>query len=817
MELKDLISVASLTVAIISVTYTIYHNRRNRKLEEEKMLYQREQDAQAELNKAIEKFDEKIETKSHAQVYCEHVIQKFKYLDFTGLNAILQKKLLLENIYVKLRAKQSYKLAQYHTIEEFNQLKKERNKQHEEEEKKVKPEDFVDVFKRLRQEHIKKGEPLKLVILGHPGSGKTTLMKWIAMQCVCSKDKVFSEFIPVFIPLKDLGRDPDKTYRGKNILELVDLVLKCEAISTSFLSKLFEANRLLFLFDGLDEVADETIRREVIDWIQRQNIRKNTLLVTSRFSGLQESKGLKFHDAVSVFEIQDFDISDIEKFLENWYRNIEVAISENGDQENAIKQGERQYQDLMHTIKSNSYENLRRLAVNPLLLTIIAIVHRTRAVLPKERHKLYDECLRVMVELWHVANKKLNVSFSVENSLINLSKIAVFLMKHDRREIELSEMIQLLPSEIENHPRNTFLKEMILKAGLLYESEGKYGFLHLTFQEYLAAWYFARSENQNDILKYRDKDYWTETFKLFVNTGNARVFYNEIINGLMEREYWPHMQLWESCLREIVAEDTKKEIEMKFARKILTILPEIEYKEENELLIIKLYAHYPLYEDQFVEDGWNLFYRARHPFLQSVGSSILNRADEKTQADLMEAIKDRIDEFETQKDKRPEKLLDFIYRNNNSFVLLMAGRRNLCDLNFALTKLKSHNFFIIYMNLLDLLDLRDLRELLDLRKFLDRLDLRDLRYQRRYYLDLRYLRSHLDSRGLRYLRDLLDLRCYLDQFIEKYQSVIETHRQEISDWADKAMAKLHALSDSELLKYFPGTGEEDLKAFREGK
>ena len=88
----------------------------------------------------------------------------------------------------------------------------------------------------------------------------------------------------------------------------------------------------------------------------------------------------------------------------------------------------------MQIIGDQSYKGLRQLAVNPLLLTIIAIVHRSRAILPKERHKLYEEALKVMVELWNLANRKIQVSFSADNSIANLSTIAVYLMQKNQRE-----------------------------------------------------------------------------------------------------------------------------------------------------------------------------------------------------------------------------------------------------------------------------------------------------------------------------------------------------------------------------------------------
>ncbi|UCH95515.1 MAG: NACHT domain-containing protein [Candidatus Aminicenantes bacterium] len=189
-----------------------------------------------------------------------------------------------------------------------------------------------------------------MLILGHPGSGKTTLMKWIALQCLKPENKeFFSQFTPVFISLKYLGGDPDNTFRKKSIGNLIVDFFEKENISVDlFIGNQMKDNRLLFLLDGLDEIGDEKIRREVIDWIQKQYIYQNSLIVV---------------------------------------------------------------------MKDDRYENIRELAVNPLLLNIIAIVHRTRAILPRDRHKLYEECLKVMIELWNLANRKIDINFSLKKSL----------------------------------------------------------------------------------------------------------------------------------------------------------------------------------------------------------------------------------------------------------------------------------------------------------------------------------------------------------------------------------------------------------------
>ncbi|MCP4213584.1 MAG: NACHT domain-containing protein, partial [bacterium] len=708
MTTKDIILIIATIVGVLTgvagFIYAVIQNRRNRRLEAEKQQREnedrqyRQQRDKAEgiaqdLKPAIAAYEESNKKATDAERYKSHVAEKFKYLNFTGLNAILQKPLELKEIYVKLKAKQSYGLDAYHSIKDFQKLEqefKETPETDKAESNDRESEGFVDVFRRLRSVRAGENAPLKMVVLGRPGSGKTTLMKWLALQCIGSDLPVFKGLTPVFVPLKNLAADPGGTFKSKNIRDLIPHLLKVETPDVSFFRQHFEANQILFLLDGLDEVADEGLRRDVIRWIQKQDIRQNALLVTSRFSGMHEAKGLKFHDAVPMFAIRDFEMEDIECFLENWYRNIEFAVAGPEGGNDVAQKGKKQYEDLMAVIKSGNQKTLRRLAVNPLLLTIIAIVHRTRAVLPKERHKLYEECLKVMIELWNVANRNIDVSFSVENSIMLLSRIAKTLMEENRREMDLPGIRGLLPEEIEGCSREVFLKEMVLKAGLLYESEGKYGFLHLTFQEYLAAYYYAGGENVEAILEHRDKDYWTETFKLFANIGNTKTFFSTVMDGLLEKEYWRNMQLWDDCLKDVSVEVTRKEIELKFAKRVAGILPTLPYEEKSEELIIQLNAHYPLYSGakELEADGWRLFEEATHPFVQSVGASVLIKMGGCLPAQLMERLKEGINRFERQEDKSDAALLDFMYRNNNSFVLLI-GRGKPLDFNFALAKLKS--------------------------------------------------------------------------------------------------------------------------------
>jgi hypothetical protein len=431
-----------------------------------------------------------------------------------------------------------------------------------------------------------------------------------------------------------------------------------------------------------------------------------------------------------------------------------------------------------------------------------------------------------MIELWNLANRRIDISFSFENSMTYLSQIAVQLMSSYRREMDKTEIKTCLPSKIESHSSVFFLSEMVLKAGLLYESEGKYGFLHLTFQEYLTAYFFAKNKNQNDILRFHDKDYWNETFKLFVNIGKAEPFFDDIIDNLIDdRNFWKKIRFWEECLDEVVVEKSRKAIRLKFAKKVVDILCSLKYKKEYEELICKLLWHYPLYKysTNLEKEAWELFHNAYHPFVQSIGTSILQRCGNKVQAELMLKLKERINDFENNKNNRDSSVLYFFLQNHNNFLLQIARRLKLTDFYFVISKLKSENIEVQYLAFINLLDIRDFREIwglkyiLDLEKIINFSDIKELLG----FTGFRYVRYLRDLRGVKDLRNLEDtkyitnLRKVFEKFIRTYKDMLINHRQQIFRWGDQAIEKLHSMTDEDLMNHFPNTTAEELKIFRE--
>src|SRR6185503_3825217 len=92
-------------------------------------------------------------------------------------------------------------------------------------------------------------------------------------------------------------------------------------------------------------------------------------------------------------DVQPFDGNDRAQFLKNWMGLLfkvapDQVIKETSD-------ANREFQSL--TVAIEKSDRIRPLAINPLLLTVIAIVHWNRKRLPEQRIELYDECVDVLV------------------------------------------------------------------------------------------------------------------------------------------------------------------------------------------------------------------------------------------------------------------------------------------------------------------------------------------------------------------------------------------------------------------------------------
>lgn len=351
----------------------------------------------------------------------------------------------------------------------------------------------------------------RLVITGGPGCGKTTLLRQAALER-CSPGGNLATEIPILLYL----REHVTAITGQHPPGLALIVRDGGALAgmkdpppVSWLEDRLGAGECLVLLDGLDEVAKAEDRVAVARWVEEQisGYPYNGFVITSRPHGYDDAPV----DGAERLYAQDLTDEQVARFLDRWYRSVE------GDA------GTRRARDLQ--LRLQGAPQLRALTVNPLLLTMIAIVHREENTLPGSRAELYQSICRAL--LWKRRSAKSRdpqaapgtVELTGRNKEEAVQALAFAMMDQGVGRLAKRELHARLESVLSRfHPRmeaGEFV-EFLEANGLLVEPEpGVYAFAHHSFQEYLASAHLVVA-GWGDALPRRLADpWWRETIVLY--------------------------------------------------------------------------------------------------------------------------------------------------------------------------------------------------------------------------------------------------------------------------------------------------------------
>jgi len=337
-----------------------------------------------------------------------------------------------------------------------------------------------------------------------------------------------------------------------------------------------QAGDCVVLLDGVDEVASMPLRQRVARIIEKFTLAypKNRSVVTSRIVGY--TGGARLGADYAVTTVRDFTRADIARFVSHWNRAVELTLARLSGAEppytQALRDAQTQSDALLSAIETN--ERVRELAVNPLLLTVIALVQRYRAQLPERRTELYEEAVEVLLGKWDEAKGLATtallrgIEMDAKDRRSLLEPVALWMMEQRVREIELADLRQQLRARFAMLAQNAhdvkravdaFLTVINERSGLLAErGQGVYAFSHLTFQEHLAARAVADREDYVAYTLARLGDsWWREVILLeagYLSTqGKRRV--TELIRAVMEcpdePELYHNLVLAAEALRDV--------------------------------------------------------------------------------------------------------------------------------------------------------------------------------------------------------------------------------------------------------------------------
>jgi hypothetical protein len=361
-------------------------------------------------------------------------------------------------------------------------------------------------------------EGRNLYVLGKPGAGKTTFLRWVTVQAAQGQ----VNRLPIFISLHE--------WATSKHIELLPFIVEQFAIcqfpsATHFVEQLLQHGQAIVLFDGLDEVKQEQKQRLQLSQLLRDFTRQYDncqFLITCRIAaGDYDFPG--FQDV----EVADFTPEQVEQYAQKWFGEQQIKL-------NAF----------LAELKQAENRGLRELCTSPLLLSMLCVDFDRTMHFPPNRAELYERAINVLLSEWD-SRRSIQRDQIFYRELSPQRKKWLFAAiakptfergEYLLREEELAQGLVACLAQLPGSPPPLdidgigILKAIEAQHSIFVErAKGLYSFAHLTFHEYFTVRYLV--DNRDDgaistlIHDYLTDSRWREIFLMTSSTLPSTKFF----------------------------------------------------------------------------------------------------------------------------------------------------------------------------------------------------------------------------------------------------------------------------------------------------
>ncbi|MFP3990403.1 NACHT domain-containing protein [Streptomyces sp. E11-3] len=366
----------------------------------------------------------------------------------------------------------------------------------------------------------------RLVLRGPAGSGKSTLVQWLALNAARrtfgGELGDWNRCVPFVLRLR--------AFTSAEALPTPDAFLRAAGVPlhgaapAGWVEGLLADGRALVLVDGVDEVPMR-LRRRTETWLRSliTAYPDARYVVTTRPSAMPED--WLVHQGFTAHSLLPMEREDIRAFVGHWHDAARQECPEGREH------------DLLDTYEASlrravsTRRDLGRLATNPLMCALLCALNRDRRMqLPRARKELYDAALDMLLvrrDTEREVSCVEGVELTREEQTTLLQKLAYWLIRNGQAEAEHAEAEEMLAQWLTAMPQvqgsaEQVFTHLLIRSGLLREpAPGAVGFVHRTFQDYLGAKAAVEERDFGALVRNAHDDQWDDVVQMAV--GHARV------------------------------------------------------------------------------------------------------------------------------------------------------------------------------------------------------------------------------------------------------------------------------------------------------
>ena len=427
----------------------------------------------------------------------------------------------------------------------------------------------------------------KILLLGDPGSGKTTTLKRLTQKLINGETQLqLADSVPIVIRFREMKSHESLLERIAKSLGMSALWKKEPNSDTSdtrsrdqelwiglepakaVIADFMREYRIVLILDGLDEAplnGSISIRNE-LSWLSL-NSHGSQIIISCRsgdhFGALEGFR---------VYELSPLNALEIQKIVE--------LSGLNSDR-------------FMTALRDAPYYDL---ADRPLFLTQLLLIFEKYDYLPKQPSEVYRLIVLLSLREWD-AERGLSRSskysdFSPDRKLLFLAAISYHLTFRVKQKIfttsDLHRAYSLVCSRFDLPPdqATAVVIEIESHTGLIVISGyNAFEFCHLSLQEYLAAEYISRETHAIHLHDYLDQYPAPVAISIALASDPSLAFASLFLRGGM-----PEIKLIHSLLHRLILEVPIFDISAALGTAILKILSEFFYITLDNVLMKKLIA-----------------------------------------------------------------------------------------------------------------------------------------------------------------------------------------------------------------------------------